>query len=112
MIGVTSDPPIFNRTAPDRKTTEPQPLPYNELSFMPTSLDSIVAAARQRVFERRRTTDLSVLERAAAKVWAPIQCARKVLATYRIDQFIGLINDFRGRSRTLCTADSAFRKIS
>jgi len=41
-----------------------------------------------------------VLERAAAKVWAPIQCARKVLATYRIDQFIDLISDFRGRSRT------------
>jgi len=67
MIAVTGDPPIFNRTAPARKTTEPQPLPYNELSFMPTSLDSIVAAARQRVFERRRTTDLSVLGRAAAK---------------------------------------------
>ena len=27
-------------------------------------------------------------------------------------QFIGLISDFRGWSRTLCTADSAFRKIS
>jgi indole-3-glycerol phosphate synthase len=34
---------------------------------MPTSLDSIVAAARQRVSERRRTADLSALERAAAK---------------------------------------------
>jgi indole-3-glycerol phosphate synthase len=33
---------------------------------MPTSLDSIVAAARQRVSERRRSTDLSALERAAA----------------------------------------------
>ena len=34
---------------------------------MPTSLDSIVAASRQRVSERRRATDLSALERAAAK---------------------------------------------
>ena len=34
---------------------------------MPTSLDSIVAAARQRVSERRRTADLNALERAAAK---------------------------------------------
>lgn len=34
---------------------------------MPTSLDSIVAVARQRVFERRRTADLSALDRAAAK---------------------------------------------
>jgi len=34
---------------------------------MPASLDSIVAAARQRVSERRRSTDLSALERAAAK---------------------------------------------
>jgi indole-3-glycerol phosphate synthase len=33
---------------------------------MPASLDSIVAAARQRVSERRRTADLSALERAAA----------------------------------------------
>jgi indole-3-glycerol phosphate synthase len=34
---------------------------------MPVSLDSIVAAARQRVSERRRTADLGALERAAAK---------------------------------------------
>ena len=34
---------------------------------MPASLDSIVAAARQRVSERRRTADLNALERAAAK---------------------------------------------
>jgi len=34
---------------------------------MPASLDSIVAAARQHVFERRRTADLDALERAAGK---------------------------------------------
>lgn len=34
---------------------------------MPASLDSIVAAARQRVSEHRRTADLSALERAASK---------------------------------------------
>jgi indole-3-glycerol phosphate synthase len=34
---------------------------------MPASLDSIVAAARQGVSERRHTTDLGALERAAAK---------------------------------------------
>jgi indole-3-glycerol phosphate synthase len=34
---------------------------------MPTSLDSIVAAARQRVSERRRTANLGALERAAAQ---------------------------------------------
>ncbi len=34
---------------------------------MPASLDSIVAAARQRVFELRRTAEIGTLERAAAK---------------------------------------------
>jgi indole-3-glycerol phosphate synthase len=34
---------------------------------MPTSLDSIVATARQRVSERRQTADVTALERAAAQ---------------------------------------------
>lgn len=49
------------------KTAESQAVPYNELSLMPTSLDSIVTAARQRVSERRRIADISALERVAAK---------------------------------------------
>ena len=67
MIRVTGDPPTKDDTTLVRKAPEPQGFRIMNCPVMPTSLDSIVAAARQRVFERRRTADLSALERAAAK---------------------------------------------
>lgn len=67
MTGITRDSPRLARSTTSRRGPEPHPLPYNESSVMPTSLDSIVTVARQRVFERRKVADLSALERAAAQ---------------------------------------------
>lgn len=66
MIVVTRDRPRGSR-AITRKSPESHSLPYNENPVMPASLDSIVAAARQHVSERRRSADLAALERVAAK---------------------------------------------
>src|ERR1035438_5986203 len=42
-----------------------RPVPYNCICAMPATLDSILAAARQRLFQRRHSVDLRSLERAA-----------------------------------------------
>lgn len=67
MMGITRDSPRVQSSMTAQRNPEPLPLPYNESPVMPASLDSIVAAARERVSERRRTADLNSLERAAAK---------------------------------------------
>jgi len=66
MTRITSDPPTKKRSALARETPNLGRFRIMNCPVMPTSLDSIVAAARQRVVERRRIADLRALERAAA----------------------------------------------